>query len=71
MSTEKREVLGENLCRAPKLLDRVRGKLRVKHYSIRTEEGYVNWITRFILFHNKRHPQDMGQRSGHSGCRWC
>jgi Phage integrase, N-terminal SAM-like domain len=53
MSTEKREVLGENLCRAPRLLDRVRGKLRVKNYSIRTEEGYVNWITRFILFHNK------------------
>jgi integron integrase len=44
----------------PKLLDRVRGKLRVKHYSIRTEEQYLHWIKRFILFHDKRHPKDMG-----------
>jgi integron integrase len=46
----------------PKLLDRVRTTLRIKHYSIRTEEAYVNWIRRFILFHNKRHPKDMGAR---------
>ncbi len=45
---------------APKLLDQVRGKLRVKHYSIRTEEQYLHWIKRFILFHDKRHPRDMG-----------
>ena len=44
----------------PKLLDQVRGKLRVKHYSIRTEEQYLQWIKRFILFHDKRHPKDMG-----------
>jgi len=43
-----------------KLLDQVRDALRLKHYSLRTEETYVDWITRFILFHNKRHPQDMG-----------
>jgi hypothetical protein len=43
-----------------KLLDRVRDTIRLKHYSIRTEEACVNWITRFILFHNKRHPREMG-----------
>lgn len=45
----------------PKLLDQVRNLIRVKHYSIRTEEAYVNWIRRFILFHNKRHPNEMGE----------
>jgi integron integrase len=44
----------------PKLLDQVRLKLRRKHYSIRTEEAYVAWIRRFILYHGKRHPQEMG-----------
>jgi integron integrase len=43
-----------------KLLDQVRDILRLKHYSIRTEEAYVNWIRRFILFHDKRHPKEMG-----------
>jgi integron integrase len=47
---------------SPKLLDRVRWHLRVKHYSIRTEQAYVDWIRRFILFHGKRHPNDMGER---------
>ena len=44
----------------PKLLDQVRSAIRIRHYSIRTEEAYVQWIKRFILFHNKRHPKDMG-----------
>lgn len=44
----------------PKLLDRLRIHLRTRHYSIRTEEAYVDWARRFILFHDKRHPQDMG-----------
>ncbi|XPS86818.1 integrase [Desulfosarcina variabilis str. Montpellier] len=44
----------------PKLLDQVREKIRVRHYSIRTEESYVRWIRRFILFHGKRHPKEMG-----------
>ena len=44
-----------------KLLDRVREALRTKHYAYRTEETYVQWIHRFILFHNKRHPKDMGE----------
>jgi integron integrase len=43
-----------------KLLDQVRHAIRARHYSIRTEEAYVNWIKRFVLFHNKRHPQEMG-----------
>lgn len=46
---------------APKLLDRVRWHLRVKHYSIRTETAYLDWIRRFILFHGKRHPAEMGE----------
>jgi integron integrase len=43
-----------------KLLDQVRDMLRLKHYSRRTEESYVNWIKRYILFHNKKHPKEMG-----------
>ena len=44
----------------PRLLDQVRDKIRLKHYSIRTEQAYVDWIKRFILFHNKKHPATMG-----------
>ncbi len=44
----------------PKLLDQIRGRLRVKHYSIRTEQSYVDWVRRFVLFHDKRHPRDLG-----------
>ena len=47
---------------SPKLLDRVRWLLRAKHYSIRTEEAYVDWIRRFILFHGKRHPDEMAEK---------
>jgi hypothetical protein len=46
----------------PKLLDQVRYAIRTKHYSIRTEEAYVQWIRRFILSRNKRHPKDMGAK---------
>ena len=45
---------------SPKLLDQLRDKIRVKHYSIRTETQYVHWAKRFILFHGKRHPRDLG-----------
>jgi integron integrase len=44
----------------PRLLDQVREAIRVRHYSLRTEETYVDWIRRFILFHGKRHPREMG-----------
>jgi Phage integrase, N-terminal SAM-like domain len=43
-----------------KLLDQVRDASRLKHYSYRTEVTYVQWIRRYILFHQKRHPKDMG-----------
>jgi len=46
----------------PKLLDQVRQVIRVKHYSLRTEESYINWIKRFIFFHNKKHPIEMGEK---------
>jgi integron integrase len=46
---------------SPRLLDRVRNVIRCKHYSIRTEQSYVDWIKRYIYFHNKRHPKDMGE----------
>jgi len=44
----------------PKLIDRLRAKTRLLHYSVRTEEAYADWATRFILFHGKRHPKEMG-----------
>ena len=43
-----------------RLLDRLRTEIRTRHYSIRTETAYVDWARRFIHFHNKRHPQEMG-----------
>ena len=45
----------------PRLLDRVRAAIRVRHYSRRTEKAYVAWIRRYIFFHDKRHPADMGE----------
>ncbi len=44
----------------PRLLDQVRAVLRRKHYALRTEEAYVGWVKRYVLFHQKRHPRDMG-----------
>ncbi len=45
----------------PKLLDQVRNIIRRKHYSIRTEQAYVDWIKRFIIYHNKCHPAEMAE----------
>src|SRR5947207_4957935 len=45
--------------RNPKLLDQVRDVIRRKHFSIRTEQAYTDWIRRFILYHGKRHPREM------------
>ena len=45
---------------SPRLLDQVRELIRIRHYSIRTEQAYVQWIRRYILFHDKRHPRDLG-----------
>ena len=45
---------------SPRLLEQVRDRLRVKHYSMRTEDAYLHWIRRFIFFHGKRHAREMG-----------
>jgi len=45
----------------PRLLDQVRQAIRTRHYSYRTEKAYVHWIKRFIFYHNKRHPAEMGE----------
>src|SRR5512142_2924413 len=45
---------------AKKLLDQARDILRTKHYSYRTEETYIDWMRRYILYHHKRHPSEMG-----------
>jgi integron integrase len=47
---------------SPRLLDRVREATRLRHYSERTEQAYVAWIRRFIVFHGKRHPRELGER---------
>ncbi len=44
----------------PKLLDEVRARIRRLNYNIRTEDTYVDWVRRFVLFHTKHHPRDMG-----------
>ncbi|MBI5922556.1 MAG: phage integrase N-terminal SAM-like domain-containing protein, partial [Betaproteobacteria bacterium] len=44
----------------PKLLDRMRAAIRIRHYSLATERTYVGWVKRFIYFHQKRHPAEMG-----------
>ena len=51
---------GGDIPAPPRLLDRVRDKIRLRHYSIRTEQAYVDWIKRFIVFHGKRHPETLG-----------
>jgi hypothetical protein len=47
--------------RPKKLLDQLREVIRLKHYAYRTEETYVQWVRRYILFHEKRHPREMGR----------
>ena len=47
---------------APKLLDQVKNAIRIRHYSLRTEESYVHWVRAFIHFNGLRHPRDMGAR---------
>jgi tRNA A22 N-methylase len=49
-----------NIPHPKKLRPRLREHLRTRHYSIRTEEAYADGVKRYILFHHKRHPQDMG-----------
>ncbi len=50
-----------NGSKQPKLLERVRITIRTKHYSYSAEKTYIHWIRKYVLFHNKRHPGDMGE----------
>jgi hypothetical protein len=50
----------ENNSASPRLLDQLRTRIRYLHYSMRTEKAYVFWVRRYIYFHNKSHPQEMG-----------
>ncbi len=54
-------VQADNGKRPPKLLDQMRESMRARHYRSRTEETYCQWVRRYILFHQKRHPADMGE----------
>ena len=45
--------------RKPKLLDQMKNVMRIKHYSLKTEKSYIQWVRRFIYFHNKQHPDEM------------
>lgn len=58
--TIERNATPSAVVQQPRLLDQVRAAIRTRHYSLRTEEAYCHWIKRFILFHGKRHPIDMG-----------
>ncbi len=53
--------LPDSLTRTPKLFDQIRDRLRLKHYSLRTEQAYVQWAKRYIFFHAKLHPAEMGK----------
>lgn len=59
--TTDRKVIPLPQTRKPKLLDQVRGEIRRRHYSRRTETAYIHWIRRYILFHRVRHPKDMAK----------
>jgi site-specific recombinase XerD len=61
ISVMQGRVAGRPAENKPKLLDQVRNVIRIKHYSVRTEQGYVDWIKRFILFYGKRHPAEMAE----------
>ena len=54
-------IAASNLPQPVRLLDRVRAAIRARHYSLRTEEAYVGWIRRFVVFHNKRHPSEIAE----------
>ena len=52
--------MSQSQLQSPRLLEQMRAVIRARHYSLRTEETYLGWVKRFILFHGKRHPRDMG-----------
>src|SRR5436190_563452 len=54
----------------PRLLEQVRAEIRARHYSRRTEDAYVHWIRRFIVFHGRRHPRELGAPEISAFLRW-
>lgn len=54
--------MNERPPKPPRLLDQIREALRLRHYSLRTEQAYLHWTKRFIYFHGKRHPRDLGPK---------
>jgi site-specific recombinase XerD len=52
--------MSQSQLQPPRLLEQMHAVLRARHYSLRTEDTYLGWVKRFILFHGKRHPRDMG-----------
>ncbi|WP_292661420.1 phage integrase N-terminal SAM-like domain-containing protein [Nitratifractor sp.] len=56
--------------RKKKLLNQVRNKIRLKHYSLKTERSYIGGIKRYIIYHNKRHPLTMGKKEIESFLSW-
>ena len=54
----------------PKLLDQVRQTARLKHFSLRTERAYAQWVYRFVVHHGKRHPREMGAREIQAFLTW-
>ena len=58
----KPDISDKAVAKSPRLMDEVRSAIRVRHYSIRTEQAYVHWIAAFIRFNAMRHPRDLGAR---------
>jgi hypothetical protein len=54
----------------PKLLDQVRQAARLKHFSLRTEQAYAQWVYRFVVHHGKRHPRELGAREIQAFLTW-
>ncbi|MBW1999397.1 MAG: phage integrase N-terminal SAM-like domain-containing protein [Deltaproteobacteria bacterium] len=68
MNMKKQELCGTG--RRRELLDQVRDVMRLKHYAYRTEVTYLSWIRRFILFHDKRRPKEMGELEVEAFLAW-
>jgi Phage integrase, N-terminal SAM-like domain len=68
---EERKTFYRSDTKQPKLLDQVRNRIRCKHYSIRTEQAYIEWIRKFIFYHGKRHPAKrwVKMKSWRQGCQ--
>src|SRR5688572_21079055 len=63
-------MIGLSTAGSPRLLDRLRETCRVRHYSLRMEDSYAHWVRRYVLFHGKRHPQEMGEAEVNRFLTW-